>query len=117
VKIPPASATAVAQFEALAPETPGLHRRQMFGQPAAFLNGHMFFGVFGDRLFLRLSVADRLEAFKRGKMTTFEPMPGRPMKEYVVLPDRLLKDAPATRAWIERSMGYVRGLPPKKAGR
>ena len=32
--------------------------KKMFGYPAYFLNGNMFVGVHGDKLFLRLSDAD-----------------------------------------------------------
>jgi len=31
----------------------------MFGNQAAFVNGDMFAGLFGDRLFVRLSDEDR----------------------------------------------------------
>jgi hypothetical protein len=89
----------------------------MFGQPVAFLNGHRFFGVHGTRLFLRLSDDDRIEAAKVPGVGPFEPMPGRPMKEYVVLPPGLLRDVRGTRGWIDRSTRYLRGLPPKKARR
>jgi len=44
----------------------------------------------------------------------FEPMPGRAMREYVVLPPEVAADADATRQWIERAADYVRTLPPKK---
>jgi TfoX/Sxy family transcriptional regulator of competence genes len=117
VKIPSAAPEAVAQFESLAPVAPDIARRVMFGQPVAFLNGNMFFGVHGDRLFLRLSTEDRAEAAKLPGVTPFEPMPGRPMKEYVVLPPSLVRDGRRAREWIGRSTGYVRGLPPKKPKR
>ncbi|HEY6239055.1 MAG TPA: TfoX/Sxy family protein [Thermoplasmata archaeon] len=117
MKIPAAAPDAVAQFESLAPVAPDIARRAMFGQPVAFLNGNMFFGVLGDRLFLRLSTEDRAEAAAVPGVTPFEPMPGRPMKEYVVLPPNLLRDARRVREWIGRSTRYVRGLPPKKPKR
>ena len=47
----------------------------------------MFVGVHGDKLFLRLSDVDMGEIMKGFKdVFAFEPMPGRAMKGYVVLP-------------------------------
>ena len=60
--------------------------KKMFGYPAFFVNGNMFVGVHGDKLFLRLSDADMADIMKDYKVTAFEPMPGRAMKGYVVLP-------------------------------
>ena len=47
----------------------------------------------------------------------FSPMPGRPMTGYIVLPDEVLDDDSALSGWIERSLDYVRSLPPKEPGR
>ena len=38
---------------------------------------------------------------------------GRRMREYVILPDALLRDRAALAAWLARSIRYVRSLPPK----
>ena len=40
-------------------------------------------------------------------------MPGRPMKEYVVLPSDITADAVALDAWVDRAIALVRTLPPK----
>jgi hypothetical protein len=45
----------------------------------------------------------------------FEPMPGRAMKGYVVLPKSLYSDDKAFAEWLDKSISYVAGLPPKKA--
>ena len=45
---------------------------------------------------------------------TFEPMPGRPMREYVVLPAAVLGDAGALARWVRRGVDYAAGLPPKQ---
>jgi TfoX/Sxy family transcriptional regulator of competence genes len=58
--------------------------RKMFGYPAYFINGNMFVGVFGDKLFLRLSESDIVKITETCKdISAFEPMHGRPMKGYV----------------------------------
>jgi hypothetical protein len=43
----------------------------------------------------------------------FEPMSGRVMREYVVVPKVLLKAPGELRAWVEKSLAYVSSLPAK----
>ena len=90
----------------------GVEVRKMFGSPAAFVGGNMTAGLHQDTFLVRLSEPDRAERLADG-WTTFEPMPGRPMREYVTLPADVTADIDATRRWIERAAGYVRTLPPK----
>jgi len=92
----------------------GVEVRKMFGSPAAFVGGNMTAGLHQDTFMVRLSESDRAERLAEG-WSTFEPMPGRPMREYVTLPADVTADIDATRGWIERAAGYVRTLPPKAA--
>jgi TfoX/Sxy family transcriptional regulator of competence genes len=86
----------------------------MFGNISAFVNGNMFFGVFGNDLFLRLSDEDRVELLKNKGASMLEPMKGKPMKDYVVLP-KIWRDRPETvRSWISKSLEWSNKLPPKK---
>ena len=120
MKMPHADPDAVARFERLCPATAGVAVRPMFGQPAAFVDGNMFLGVFGDAVFVRLSEDDRAIALGLDGAHLFEPMPGRPMREYVVLPVEVLNDAAKAGPWIERSVKYARAIGPtktKKRGR
>ncbi|MCI4333439.1 MAG: TfoX/Sxy family protein, partial [Thermoplasmata archaeon] len=114
MSMPKAGATAIATFEGFLPVRPDVQRRPVFGQPAAFVGGNMFLGVFGDRVFVRLSEADRALAEKTVGATTFEPMPGRPMREYMVLPAAVWKDRKKAMEWVDRSLQYARELPAKK---
>ena len=51
----------------------------MFGYPAYFINGNMFAGIHGEKLFLRLSDADMADIMKNCKdVNAFEPMLGAP---------------------------------------
>ncbi len=52
MKMPRASPAAVKLFGELAGALPTASVRKMFGQPAAFVNGNMFLGVFGGDVFL-----------------------------------------------------------------
>lgn len=97
--------TAVAGIE-------GAELKQMFGMPAAFINGNMAAGVFEDSIMVRLSEPDRAARLAEG-WSLFEPMGGRPMREYVGVPPALLGDAEAIRGLIEQAAIFVRTMPPK----
>jgi TfoX/Sxy family transcriptional regulator of competence genes len=111
-KKPPADLTAL--FDSVAPtEVAGVERRMMFGYPACFVNGNMFMSLFQDRMALRLSEQDRAELLTIDGATVFEPMEGRPMKEYVDLPAGVIGDRATLEAWVDRSVSYGSTLPPK----
>jgi TfoX/Sxy family transcriptional regulator of competence genes len=111
-KVPKPGPEHVARFRQLAGRVPEATTRQMFGNPCAFVNGQLCFGLLGDGLFLRLAQGDRHSLLQQGA-EPLEPMPDRPMKEYVVLPPAMVDDDAAIGAWMERSVAYVRSLPPK----
>jgi len=90
-------------------------KRPMFGYPAYFINKNMFIGLFQDQVFARLS--DQHLAALRKKypsIANLEPMPGRPMKSYYVLPKALYAEARAFQKVILASAEYTRSLPPKQ---
>ncbi len=70
-------------------------------------------GLHQESWIVRLPEDVRRERLEAG-WSIFEPMPGRPMREYVALPDEVIADPAELRAWVERAVEYVRGLPPKK---
>ena len=89
--------------------------KKMFGYPAFFINGNMFTGVFADQLFLRLSDMDQEEISKQySDVVPLEPMKGRPMKSYVVLPKSLYADSKVFDDLLFKSMMYTSELPVKK---
>ena len=87
--------------------------RPMFGCPAYFTGGNLFAGVWQETLMLRLSEDDRAAVTAAGG-GPFEPMPGRPMKEYVALPPSMVADPDAAAAWVRKAAAYAASLPPKK---
>jgi TfoX/Sxy family transcriptional regulator of competence genes len=89
-------------------------KRPMFGYPAYFINGNMFIGLFQDQLFVRFS-ADQLARLlkKYPSIRNLEPMPGRPMKDYFVLPRELYDSPQALREAINASVEHTRQLAPK----
>lgn len=103
----------VARFDELAALVPDAKRRPMFGYPSLVLGGNMFMSLFGDHLILRLGEADRDQITSKHGATTFEAMPGRPMKEYVSVPAPLTASA-AVEDWVTRAHAYATTLPAKK---
>jgi hypothetical protein len=45
--------------------------------------------------------------------SVFDPMDGRPMKEYVVLPPELAEDEREAARWAQRAADYAAALPAK----
>lgn len=84
----------------------------MFGSLAAFANGQMFMGVVADELFLRLDEARRSAVLESGG-SVFEAVPGRPMREYVTLPDWRTR-ADEVRELAAEALDYALSLPPKR---
>lgn len=107
------SAEIIDVFDQILPDLPAVEKRKMFGYPCSFVNGNMFMGIHQEDIFLRLSESDRREFLKLDQAHLFEPMPGRPMQEYVILPSWLLKDPARLEKWIEKSLAYVSSLPRK----
>jgi len=111
--MPKSTAEATAAFLTLLPKDPALTTRPMFGNMAAFVNGNMFAGLFGDALFVRLP-EDAREKLKKQGGNDFEPMPGRAMTGYVcVAATWRAKPAPA-RAAIGQALEWTSKMPGKK---
>jgi RNA polymerase sigma factor (sigma-70 family) len=104
----------VTRFDELAELAGDADRKQMFGYPVCVLRGNMFMGLHEDSLVLRLGDADRAEFLCRYDSGLFEPMPGRAMKEYVVVPPALVYDDTAIAEWVRRSRAFAEQLPAKK---
>jgi len=102
-------------FAGVMPGPPAVQRK-MFGYPAGFINGNMFMGLFQNDMILRLPEPQRAEFLKRGGARIFELMPGRPMREYVAVPPRLLTDKKELAAWISKALDYGSSLKPKPSG-
>jgi TfoX/Sxy family transcriptional regulator of competence genes len=111
--MPRPGAEALAAFDSLVPAAPGVTKRPMFGNRAAFVNGNMFAGLFGDGLFVRLPEAPLQELLGRGGRP-FEPMPGRAMKGYAFVPDGWLRDPDSVAPVVADALAFTAGLPPKQ---
>ena len=105
----------IALFDSVVPRHATIERRQMFGFPVAFAQGHMFMGLHENRMILRLGEAERARFVAAFAARLFEPMAGRPMREYVVAPEALLADRAELQSWCDRALAYALSLPPKPA--
>src|SRR5229473_1224482 len=101
-------------FDKSVPSSVTVSRRKMFGYPAAFANGNLFIGLHQNDFIMRLSEEDRSRSSAKYGERTFEPMKGRPMREYVRLPEELLTDARKRAPWIKQSLEYAEGIKPKE---
>lgn len=99
-------------FEKLVLSHPEIERKGA-AMPYTSLNGHMFsFLTKEGTLALRLSDEDR-EVFLKKYKTQLCVQHGRVMKEYVEVPDRLLKKTNELKTYFDLSVAYVGSLKPK----
>jgi TfoX/Sxy family transcriptional regulator of competence genes len=101
-----------ALFAAVAPLDPRVKIKPMFGSLAGFINGNMFTGLYGQDIFVRLPEDKRQQLLQAGA-TEFSPMPGRPMKEYVSVPEEWRQDPDKIRELIDQSLSWAETLPEK----
>jgi TfoX/Sxy family transcriptional regulator of competence genes len=80
--------------------------------PYTSLNGNMFTLLHQSRLAIRLPEDEREKFLKKYKTTLFEAY-GTVMKEYVAVPDSLLKNTKELQKHLEMSYAYAKTLKPK----
>ncbi len=93
-----------------------LHRKKMFGTSSWFLdsNEQMVAGVWGDGIMVRTGQEEAGSLIESGEAESFDPMGGRPMREYVFLnADKIAEDGELVE-WVERATGFTSTLPAKK---
>ncbi len=113
-KIPRPDENTKEFFKSILPDDHRVAVRPMFGNLAGFVNGNMFMGLYGDDLFVRLPDENRQELLKKKGASVFEPMKGRPMKEYVLIPKVWRNQPDIVRSWVSRSLEWASKLPQKK---
>ncbi len=103
----------VARFDTVAAEYPHATRRLTFGYPCLYVGGNMVSGLFGSSWHVKLGAEERSELEAIPGSAPFEPMPGRPMTGFTLLPPSIIEDDEAIRQWIQRALDYGETLPPK----
>jgi len=114
MNIPRADENSKEFFRSILPDDPRITIRPMFGNISAFVNGNMFAGLFGNDLFVRVSEESRKELLEKNGASLLEPMKGKPMKDYVVIPKAWRNQPETMRLWVTRSLDWTSKLPPKK---
>ncbi len=107
------SQSLVDLFSESLPDDPRIERRKMFGYPAVFVNGNMFAGLFQDQMFARLAPEERATLEATHGPLPFEPMPGRPMKDYTRVPDGALADEAAVADILAMALTWSAAIPAK----
>ena len=80
--------------------------------PYTSLNGNMFTLLHQSRLAIRLPEEERDKFLGRYKTTLFEAY-GTVMKEYVAVPDALLRSTKELKKYLDLSYEYAKTLKPK----
>ena len=104
--MPKAGPKTVERFDRLA-ETfvaRGATRSQMFGMPVLKAGDKVFAGTFGDAMTFKLGPDDLERARALTGVEPFEPMKGRAMKEWVLVP---LAHAKRWSDLAERAFSYL----------
>jgi hypothetical protein len=82
----------------------GATRSQMFGMPVLKAGDKVFAGTFGDAMTFKLGPGDLEKARALTGVEAFEPVTGRPMKEWVLVP---LAQAKRWSSLAERAFDYL----------
>ncbi len=107
----------VERFKRYAAAVPDAEPRQMFGYPVLFANGQLATGLMAADWMVRLPEERRSAVLAEPGAHVLEPMPGRPMKEYVCFPPDWLDSPERMQPWIDEALAYVRTMPPKEPKR
>jgi hypothetical protein len=104
--MPEAGPKTVERFDRLAKTfvARGATRSQMFGMPVLKTGDKVFAGTFGDAMTFKLRPDDLAKATAMTGVEQFEPMKGRAMKEWVLVPLSHAKQWPDL---AERAFLYV----------
>lgn len=103
----------VELFDASMAAFPAATTRKMFGYPCAFVNGYLTTGLFAESMFVRLSPGDEAKLLRSAGARPFEPIPGRRMRGYVVVPETFLSSERNLRTWIGSAIEFSQSLPKK----
>ena len=103
----------LALYDRLIATRPEIERKGA-ANPYTSLNGHMFSLLLGPSGVMALRLPEgELEKFLKKYKTTLYEAYGTVMKEYVTVPDALLKNTKAMEKHLAVSYAYVKTLKPK----
>jgi hypothetical protein len=93
-----------------------VHRKNMFGTTAWFLesNGMMFIGAWGEGIMVRIGEERTTSLIESGDAEPFDPMGGKPMREYVLLDGERIAEDNDLLDWLDQASEFAGSLPPKQ---
>jgi TfoX/Sxy family transcriptional regulator of competence genes len=115
MKLPRLDPATHTLYDAALPKDPRVQTRAMFGGLGSFVNGNMFSGALGDRIFLRLSEDELKRLLREPGAGPFEPVRGHAKAGYATVPRPWASQPEKVRQWMARSFEWVASLPPKAA--
>src|SRR5262249_45124835 len=101
-----------AWFHALLPDDPRVVRTAMFGLPHGKVGDYMFAGCLDRGVTVRFPPEEQAALLAAGA-SVFEPMAGRPMRDWLLLPRSF--DRARVGAVVRRAFELTAALPPKKS--
>ena len=103
------------RFTALLPVHPDVEPRKMFGYACAFVRGNFWIGLHEANVVVRLpdGLHERVAALRGAP--GFDPMGGRPMRGWFVVPPAVVANDGALRALCAETLALALTLPPKAA--
>jgi len=99
------------RVRAVIPRGADVTERKMFGGLAFLLDGHMFAGIVGNELMVRLGYQAAQQALERDHVREMD-FTGRPAKNMIFVEPAGLR-GPALQSWVTAAADHVRSLPPK----
>ena len=103
------------RFQSQLPPHPEVEPKKMFGYACAFVRGNFWIGLHEDNVVIRLPVGlhTRFKAIANAQQ--FDPMGGRPMTGWYLLPRDVIDDDRKLGALMAETLPSVLALPPKEA--
>src|SRR4051812_10963095 len=89
------SEDAVKRFVEALPEPATKGRRKMFGYEACFVAGNFWAGMYQDDVVIKLPDEVKASQPELARAARFDPMGGRPMKQWWVVPKKISANASA----------------------
>lgn len=90
----------------------GISERKMFGGLAFMADDHMFVGILGDTLMVRVGPGEYAKALTMPHVREMD-FTGRPMKGYVFVAPEGFESDQALQHWVQLGLAFASSLPPK----
>lgn len=101
-----------ARLDELLEGRAGIDRRRMFGGLALLCRGHMFVGITGESLMVRVGPERYGQALRKPHVRPMD-FTGRPMKGYVYVDPPGYASDDELSGWLDAGLAFVASLPDK----